>query len=78
MYTLTATIDRFEKGKAVVRFEDGQELVLAKRQLPDTIEEGTSLAFEIYPHKDHERRRESVARYLLQEILEPHEQKENT
>ena len=76
MYTLTATIDRFEKGKVVIRFEDGQELVLAKRQLPDSINEGSCLTFELYRQADHEIRKESVARYLLQEILEPHDRNE--
>lgn len=75
MYTLEASIDRFEGGKAVIKFDDGQELLLAKRQLPASIKEGSHLIFELYPQKDQEVRRQSIAHYLLKEILEPHEPK---
>lgn len=73
MYTLTATIDRFEKGKAVVRLEDGQELHLAKRLLPAKISEGSVLNLELFRAEDSEKRRENIARYLLEEILHPNE-----
>lgn len=76
MYTLTAVVDRFEKGKAVIKFDDGQELVLAKRQLPDSIESGSALTFEIFRQQDDELRRHSVAHYLLKEILDEHQTKE--
>lgn len=75
MHTLNATIDRFEGGKAVVRFDDSQELILAKRQLPDSIKEGSLLTFEIYRQEAHEIRRQSIAHYLLKEVLESHEPK---
>lgn len=78
MHTLNAILDRFEGGKAVIRFDDNQELVLAKRQLPDSIKEGSLLIFEIYRHEDQELRRQSIAQYLLKEILESHEPKKQT
>ncbi len=77
MHILTATIDRFERGKAVIRFEDGQELILPKRQLPAKIKEGSVLNCEFFRAEEAEKRREDIARYLLEEILHPHEQKDS-
>jgi len=76
MHTLIATVDRFERGQAVLRFEDGQELVLPKRKLPGKIKEGSVLHFEVYRSEDTQKRRETIARYLLEEILHPHGQSE--
>lgn len=78
MYTLSAVIDRFEKGKAVMRFDDGQEIILAKRQLPSNIEEGSVIVFDLYRDSDAEKRRENVARFLLEEILESNEKNKST
>jgi sorbitol-specific phosphotransferase system component IIA len=72
MYTLTATIDRFERGRVVLRFEDGQELILPKRKLPSKIKEGSVLHCEFYRAEDAEKRKEQIARYLLEEILNSH------
>ena len=72
MHTLIAVVDRFERGRAVLRFEDNQELILPKRKLPAKIKEGSVLNFEIYRAEDAEKRREDIARYLLEEILDPH------
>ncbi len=75
MYYVTATIDRFERGRAVLRLEDGQELILPKRKLPARIQEGTVLHCEFFLAEDEEKRRENIARYLLQEILHTHGKK---
>ena len=66
MYTLTAVVDRFERGQAVLRFEDGQELILPKRKLPSKIKEGSVIQCELYRAADAEKRREDIARYLLE------------
>lgn len=74
MHVLEAVIDRFERGKAVLKFEpDGQELILPKRYLPARIKEGTVLYCEMYRAEDATKRRENIARYLLEEILHSHE-----
>lgn len=72
MHTITAVIDRFERGRAVLRFPDGQELVLPKRQLPAKIQERAVIHCEFYLDVDATKRRENIARYLLEEILHPH------
>jgi hypothetical protein len=76
MYTLTVVIDRFERGRAVLKFEDGQELILPKRKLPGKIKEGSVLHFELYRAEDAEKRRQDIAKYLLEEILHSHGQGE--
>ncbi|HEY1074530.1 MAG TPA: DUF3006 domain-containing protein [Patescibacteria group bacterium] len=77
MHSLTATIDRFERGRAVLVFDDGQELILPKRKLPGKIQEGSVLFCEIYPAEDAEIRKENIARYLLKEILHTNEQEKD-
>ncbi len=72
MYYVTATLDRFERGRAVLRFEDGQELILPKRKLPARIREGAVLHCEFFLDADQEKRRANIARYLLEEILHTH------
>ncbi len=73
MHHITATIDRFERGRVVLRFEDGQELIVAKRFLPARIKEGAVLHVEFFRSEDEEQRRQNIARYLLEEILGPHD-----
>jgi hypothetical protein len=75
MHVTEAVIDRFERGRAVLRFADGQELIIAKRNLPAHIHEGSVLICEFFLQKDAEVRREQIARYLLQEILQPNEER---
>lgn len=77
MHAVIATIDRFERGQAVLRFEDGQELILPKRKLPSRIKEGSVLACEFFRAEDEEKRKENIARYLLEEILKTDEKKPN-
>lgn len=77
MYTVTFTIDRIERGRAVLKLDDGQELIIAKRQLPPRARGGSVLQAEFYLAEDLEARRENIARYLLQEILHPHEHKKD-
>lgn len=72
MYKHTVTVDRFERGHAVLRFEGGSEVYLPKRRLPSKIKEGSVLYCEFYLAEDEEARREDIARYLLKEILKPH------
>ncbi len=72
MDPLIVTIDRFERGRAVIRFDDGQEILLPKRKLPSKIKEGSVLHCELYRAEDAQKRKEDIARYLLEEILHSH------
>lgn len=69
MQTVSATLDRFERGQAVLRFSDGQQLILAKKYLPRGTKEGSVIRMELFRSEDEEKRREAIARYLLEEIL---------
>lgn len=61
-------VDRLENGAAVL--VSGQEQVIVPRlQLPEKVKEGDELTAEFYHLKDAAKRRESIARALLEEIL---------
>lgn len=77
MERITATVDRFERGRVVLVFEDGQSLILPKRKLPSRIKEGSVLHLEFFRDEDMEERRENIARLLLEEILHPHDEKKS-
>lgn len=66
---LTCIIDRFESGKAVLKFRDNQELVLPKRFLPSDCQEGDVLNVELLTQKATTARRENLAKAILKEIL---------
>jgi hypothetical protein len=66
---LSATIDRFEGDKAVLRFEDGQELVLERSSLPAQTHEGTQLFLEL-KSSNLESNKQIEAKHLLMEILQ--------
>jgi hypothetical protein len=64
----TWTILRFENGCAVLE-NQGQELVVSRSQVPDACQEGDVLTAEFYLLKDEKKRKENLARALLEEIL---------
>lgn len=66
---LLAVLDRFEGDKAVIRFDDGQTLVLPKDDLFNQYKEGDALYFLISPDKDLTTGREKLARALLNDLL---------
>jgi hypothetical protein len=66
---LSATIDRFEGDKAVLRFEDGQELVLERNLLPAQTHEGAQLFLEL-KNNNLESDKQAEAKRLLMEILQ--------
>ncbi len=61
-------LDRFEGAKAVLKYED-QELVVAKKFLDRDVKEGDVLISELMTEKRLTKRRENVARAILEEIL---------
>jgi hypothetical protein len=66
---LNATIDRFEGDKAVLRFEDGQELVVERNLLPAQAHEGAQLFLEL-KNSNLESDKQAEAKRLLMEILQ--------
>lgn len=61
-------VDRFENGSAVLKNKNG-EVIVSRSQLPPKTKEGDILTAEFYHVTDEPRRRENLARALLEEIL---------
>lgn len=64
----TWVVKRFENGSALL-VANGQELTIARSQLPPKIKEGDVVTAEFYLVKDEPARKENLARALLEEIL---------
>lgn len=62
-------IDRFENGKAMLEFDSKQVLVIAKRYLPKNVKEGDSLQVEFLTDQLATKRRQHLAKAVLEEIL---------
>lgn len=67
---ITATIDRFEANLAIVRLDDGQEIIIAKKELPDGVGEGARLILNFSHEVEDENRRAARARQLLSDLLQ--------
>ncbi len=67
--SLVATLDRWANGRAVLRFEDGQEIAIARRFLPKNVTEGEHLEMHIYTEEMAAAETEVRARAILKEIL---------
>lgn len=65
---LTWTVKHFENGCAVLE-NDGQKLLVPRAQIPDSCKEGDVLTAEFYLLKDEKKRKDNIARALLEEIL---------
>jgi hypothetical protein len=62
------TIDRFANGQAVLT-NDQHQLLVPRGQLPENIKEGDVVTAEFYLLKNEKKRKENIARALLEEIL---------
>ncbi len=67
--SISATIDRFEDKLAVLRLDDGQELVLPVVNLPSGVREGSRLILEVMTAEEDEAKRVERARQLLNDLL---------
>jgi len=72
MNFLKATVDRFEENLAVIRTEDGQEILWPKKDLPEDAKEGSAVRLNISTSKSDEEERAKLAKTLLNEILQVH------
>ncbi|HUD20774.1 MAG TPA: hypothetical protein VMQ44_01750 [Candidatus Saccharimonadales bacterium] len=64
----TWKVEKFENGQAVLS-GGGQELRIARSQLADGIKEGEIVTAEFFPLKDAQKRRDNLAKALLEEIF---------
>lgn len=67
--SLTCTLDRWVNGRAVLRFQDGQEILIARRFLPKSAQEGEVLELQVYTQEMAAQDAEVRARAILKEIL---------
>jgi hypothetical protein len=68
-YHLKATLDRFEGKQAVLKTDDGQEIVWPIKNLPDDIHEGSVVRLVLSTSQTDEEERQKMAKSLLNEIL---------
>jgi hypothetical protein len=66
---VVATIDRFENGLAVLELDHNQNLTVAKRNLPKGVKEGDVLQVEFLTDELATKRKENLAKAMLEEIL---------
>jgi len=69
MNYLQATIDRFENGMAVLKFQDGQELAVKKSFLPKEAREGLVINLSFLTDEEATKEKEDLALKILEEIL---------
>lgn len=63
------TVDRYEGEKVVLKTEDNQTVVWPKNKLPEEINEGAVLIFEINHSSVAEKENKELAKEILNEIL---------
>ncbi len=74
---IKATLDRFEDGKAVIKTEDGQEIIWPTNKLPEEITAGNSLSITISSNIDKTSAKEGLAKNMLNEILNVEDEPSN-
>lgn len=67
--SIEATIDRFEEGVAVVRLDDGQEILIVRNELPASAHEGSRLVIKVSASVEDENSKVDQARQLLNDLL---------
>ncbi|MFA4872058.1 MAG: DUF3006 domain-containing protein [Patescibacteria group bacterium] len=66
---ITAAIDRLEGDKAVIKTDDGQEIIWPIDKLSESANEGQIVKLFIGTSKDEEKEREKIAKTILNDIL---------
>ncbi len=66
---IKAVIDRFEGKQAVLRIDDGQELIWPIKNLPTEAKEGSAVRLILSTSQTDEEEREKMAKTILNEIL---------
>lgn len=66
---LKAVIDRFENNQAVLQTDDGQTLLWPKKNLPDSLKEGSAVYLHLTHAATETKKREALAKEILNEIM---------
>lgn len=67
--SLSWVVDRFENGQAVLIRANEPDLVIPRSSLPKNVKEGDAVSADFFLLKHEKKRRENIARALLEEIL---------
>lgn len=62
-------IDRIEENKAVIKLDDGQQVIWPVSELPEGLTEGNNLRLVLYTAPDDTKNQEEMARAILNKIL---------
>ena len=66
---LTAIIDKFDNGIAVLEFSHNQTLTISKKYLPKDTKEGDALQVELLSDNQITKRKQNLAKAILEELL---------
>lgn len=69
MQKISVVIDRFEGEKAVLKFPDGQTLIVPIEFLPEEASEGSMIKLSFGENSSQEEERGKLAKKMLNEIL---------
>lgn len=58
-----------QEGQAVLKLDKKQKIAIAKKFLPDKLQENDELIVEFYTHKEYQARQKNLAEAVLREIL---------
>jgi hypothetical protein len=72
-YSLTGVLDRIEEDKAIIRLDDGQEILWPKSKLPEESKEGEVIKIKLSTNRNDTEEREKIVKKLLEEILKREE-----
>ncbi len=67
---ILATIDRFESNLAVIRLDNGQEIIIPRTEVPNGVGEGGRLILNLTHEAEDEAGRTARARQLLSDLLQ--------
>lgn len=68
-YIISVTLDRFEASYAVIKTDDGQEILWPAQKLPADVKEGDVLKLRLGTSATETAEREKLAKQILEEIL---------
>ncbi|NIW00205.1 DUF3006 family protein [Candidatus Saccharibacteria bacterium] len=66
---MNGVIDRFEENKAVIKLDDGQQVIWPASELPERLTEGDNLRLVLSTVGDGTAEREEMAKAVLNKIL---------
>ncbi|MGB0757543.1 MAG: DUF3006 family protein [Patescibacteria group bacterium] len=75
MKVLNATLDHFEEDRAVLLFEDGQKLRIAKSMVPGFVQ-GDIISLTISSEENAEENREKLLKGILNDIIDDEDGKD--